>query len=72
MHPDNEIFTKEQMARWEMFDKQQRIATRLSKIDEMNKESFLNQCPFFDQDSNIEYQMPTPEDVYKEYSSYDS
>jgi len=37
-HPENETFTKEQMARREMFDEQQRIAIQMAGLNNLSRD----------------------------------
>lgn len=66
----NETFTKEQMASREMFDKQQAITINLSKIDEMDMNQFIGTCDHFDPNDKLDYQLPTPIEIYETFSSY--
>lgn len=58
------------MARREMFEEQQRIAIEMSGIDTMSLEQFLSRCTCFDPKEKLDYQLPTPEEVYNNFSKY--
>jgi hypothetical protein len=58
------------MAKREIFDEQQKIAIAISGIDKISREQFLNSCTCFDVNENLDYQLPTPEEVYNNFSRY--
>ncbi len=55
-----------------MFDEQQRIAIEISGIDKINEKQFLDRCINFDPREDLDYQLPTPIDVYNNFSSFGS
>jgi hypothetical protein len=53
-----------------MFDEQQKIAMKMLGINNMSKTQFLQNCVCFDPKEDLDYQLPTPEEVYDNFSTY--
>lgn len=69
MHPESENhrgFAKDQNVKKEMFNH----SMRLSEIDEKSLKEFVNGCTHFNLEDDLEYELPTPVDVYQSYSNY--
>lgn len=58
------------MAWREMFDEYQKIAIQILGINQTTKEKFLSECTHFDPSEKLDYQLPTPLEVYESFGNY--
>lgn len=55
-----------------MFDEQQRIAIQMAGLNNLSRDQFLSRCTCFDLSEKLDYQLPTPEEVYNNFSKFGS